>query len=141
MTSPAPDAMPADSAEKVTEFAALLSTGQVVAASTAMLEWCDDEAEITRYFATVATTLLATRVRVDTDRHVDRLWVLRHTANLHDRAMCQVVVRIVNGEPDVALDLLNAHRFVHGTTGLFWVGVFAVRMLADLLTNNEKRMS
>lgn len=145
MTDPllpdAPDVAP-DVATRVQEFADLLASGQPVAASNAMLTWVTDcpeahEADRTRYFATTATTLVATRLPAPTKG----FWSLEPPIlgvtvdHAHNLAMCQVVVRIANGEPDVALALLTAHKFVHGTAGLFWLGVCAVRLLADLMTD------
>lgn len=131
MSDPTPDV-----AVKVHEFAGLIAAGRPVAATNAMLTWIGYDNETrTRLFATTAATLVATRVRATMTPRPDGLWLLNPTSTRqrHDVAMCQVVVRIANGEPDVADDMLIAHEAVHGTGGLFWLGVHAVRKLADLL--------
>lgn len=142
-----PDVAP-DVASAVTRFATLIATRQPAAATTAMIEWVGDDDTRTRYFATTAATLVATRVAAGMDQRPEDYFVLRREtptrraeqdATPHDVAMCQVVVRIVNGEPAVAMDLLHAHQLVHGIGGLFWLGVFAVRMLAGLIADNETR--
>ena len=138
--NPPPDlpcTVPPDVAARVHGFAEMLAAHQPAAASAAMIAWVADadggyHPHRTRLFATAATVLAAGKVR-DLDP-VGAWWKVRvNTAQRHDVAMCQVVVRIANGEPEFADDLLAAHRTVHGLGGLFWLGVFAVRLLADLL--------
>lgn len=130
---------PDDVAVRVNEFAALVAAGQPVAASSAMLDWVGVDDQRTRLFATTAAALVVARL----PKPAGGFWRLDPPipgvtqVEPHNMAMCQVVVRIANGEPHVALDLLNAHRFVYGTTGLFWLGVCAVRLLADLLPTTE----
>lgn len=132
-------AVPVDVAGKVQGFAELVAAHQPVAATDAMLEWVGTDEDRARYFATTAVTMVAARIRATMRPRPGDYWVLRPgTGEPHNTAMCQVVVRIVNGEPGVAQNLLTAHHLVHGTTGLLWLGVFAVRMLANLLPNDTR---
>lgn len=137
---------PGDVATRVQGFAELVAARRAVAATDAMIAWVGVDDQRARWFATTATALAAVRVRAATppDDH-GGCWVPCPPAcragsvmAAHDTAMRQVVVRIANAEPQVAQDLLNAHRLVYGTAGLFWVGLFAVRMLADLLTTETR---
>lgn len=138
-------------ATKVQAFAELLAAGEFIAGSTAMITWVNDcsdadQVDRTRYFTTTAVTLAAIRIRaglVDLQR-AEQHWAMprsraRLVADDHQWAMCRVVEQIANGDSAVALNVLTAYRSVHGTAGLFWLGVFAVRLLADLIAN-ETRM-
>lgn len=139
--------LPTDAAVAVHRFAELVAAQQDSEAATAMLEWVANDPARARYFAVVATTLAACRIRTRGRSEPSAFFVLRpsdkplQVGEQHRVAMGQIVVRMANGEPDFAHDLMAAHHTTYGAHGLFWLGVCAVSLLASLITPSTRGLA